>query len=107
MNRHEWRLAIYQRSTDPERLRAFVRRHADVVFDENDQRVMRLANSWDWPRVAAGVRAESRQMRGEPYDPNAVCFNPKDRLYHVVRRIMAPVNVITGLKAKRLNRVSL
>ena len=107
MNRTEWRRLLLDHSETPCCLRALVDKHAIDIFDDNDLRVMRLANSWDWPGIAAGVRAEMRLHFQQAYDPKAPCFDPKQRIYHVIRRVVAPANVITGLKAKRMQRITL
>lgn len=106
MNKHRWKECLYDLSLRPGALRRFVLRHIDL-FDDYDRKVMRLARSWDWPNIAAAVRAELRQGRGEPYDPNTIGQDPKNRLYHVVRRVIAPVGIMPSLKARRLNRVTL
>ena len=108
MSRHTWRWEIYQRSTDPERLRRFVRKHEQAVFSPHDRKVLLLCNSWDWAVVAAGVRAESRQMRHEVYDPAAPCFvNKNMRIFHIIRRVMAPTNIFVGLQRKARERITL
>ena len=107
MSRHTWRWDLWRRSTDPERLRKFVMKHLWDAFDDHDRKVLSLINSWNWPRVAHGVRAECCQMRQERYDPSADCFNPQARLYHPIRRILGPAYILTGIAAKRNARITL